>query len=100
MIAADSSSWIAFLQGEPGADARLLDKALQDRRLTALAGCLDKLPGRDRALIARRYAAGASVQSVADEIRRPATSIYRSLERIRQILLSCIQREVISEEHC
>lgn len=33
MIVADSSSWIAFLAGDEGADAELLDKALEDRQL-------------------------------------------------------------------
>jgi uncharacterized protein with PIN domain len=32
MIAADTSTWIAFLQGEPGEDALLLDRALEDRQ--------------------------------------------------------------------
>jgi predicted nucleic acid-binding protein len=33
VIAADTSTWIAFLQGEDGEDAQLLDKALEDRRV-------------------------------------------------------------------
>ena len=33
MIAADTSTWIAFLQGDGGADADLLDRALQDRQV-------------------------------------------------------------------
>ena len=33
MIAADTSSWIAFLQGAPGEDVELLDQALQDRQV-------------------------------------------------------------------
>ena len=33
MIAADTSTWIAFLQGEAGADAELLDRALDDRQV-------------------------------------------------------------------
>jgi hypothetical protein len=33
MIAADTSTWIAYLQGEGGEDAELLDRALQDRRV-------------------------------------------------------------------
>ena len=33
MIAADTSTWIAFLQGESGSDADLLDHALQDRQV-------------------------------------------------------------------
>lgn len=31
MIAVDTSTWIAFLKGENGEDAELLDRALQDR---------------------------------------------------------------------
>ncbi|MGP0070679.1 MAG: PIN domain-containing protein [Bryobacteraceae bacterium] len=33
MIAADTSTWIAFLQGDSGEDAQLLDKALEDRQV-------------------------------------------------------------------
>jgi|ERR1035438_9513827 predicted nucleic acid-binding protein len=33
MIAADTSTWVAFLQGDPGEDAQLLDKALDDRQV-------------------------------------------------------------------
>ena len=33
MIAVDTSTWIAFLQGEGGHDAELLDKALEDRQV-------------------------------------------------------------------
>ena len=33
MITADTSTWIAFLQGDGGEDAQLLDKALEDRQV-------------------------------------------------------------------
>jgi hypothetical protein len=33
MIAVDTSTWIAFLQGAEGQDADLLDRALQDRQV-------------------------------------------------------------------
>ena len=33
MIAVDTSTWIAFLQGADGEDAELLDRALQDRQV-------------------------------------------------------------------
>ena len=33
MIVADSSTWIAFLKGDSGEDARLLDRALADKQV-------------------------------------------------------------------
>jgi predicted nucleic acid-binding protein len=33
MIAVDTSTWIAYLQGDDGKDAELLDRALQDRQV-------------------------------------------------------------------
>ncbi|MGO9895261.1 MAG: PIN domain-containing protein [Bryobacteraceae bacterium] len=33
MIAVDTSTWIAFLEGDGGKDAELLDRALQDRQV-------------------------------------------------------------------
>jgi predicted nucleic acid-binding protein len=33
MIAVDTSTWIAFLQGDGGQDGELLDRALQDRQV-------------------------------------------------------------------
>lgn len=33
MIAVDTSTWIAFLEGDRGPDADLLDRALQDRQV-------------------------------------------------------------------
>jgi uncharacterized protein with PIN domain len=33
MTAADTSTWIAFFQGEPGEDVELFDRALKDRQV-------------------------------------------------------------------
>ena len=43
MIAADTSTWIAFLQGDPGEDAALLDKALADRQELIVPSVLTEL---------------------------------------------------------
>jgi hypothetical protein len=43
LIAADTSTWIAFLQGDPGKDADLLDRALHDRQVVMPPAVLTEL---------------------------------------------------------
>src|SRR5208337_5484566 len=43
MIAADTSTWIAFLEGGAGEDARLLDRALEDRQVVMVPVVLTEL---------------------------------------------------------
>ena len=43
MIAADTSTWIAFLEGDNGSDVQLLDRALQDRRVLMVPVVLTEL---------------------------------------------------------
>lgn len=43
MIAADTSTWVAFLRGNEGEDVRLLDKALEDRQLLMVPAVLTEL---------------------------------------------------------
>ncbi len=43
MIAADTSTWIAFLEGASGDDVRLLDKALEERQVLMVPVVLTEL---------------------------------------------------------
>ena len=43
MIAADTSTWVAFLQGNEGEDTQLLDKALEDRQLLMVPAVLTEI---------------------------------------------------------
>lgn len=43
MIAADTSTWIAFFEGENGDDVQLLDKALGDRQVLMVPAVLTEL---------------------------------------------------------
>ena len=43
MIAADTSTWVAFLEGDPGKDARLLDEALANRQVVMAPVVLTEL---------------------------------------------------------
>ena len=43
MIAADTSTWVAFLEGSGGEDTQLLDKALADRQVLMIPVVLTEL---------------------------------------------------------
>ena len=43
MIAADTSSWVAFLEGSSGDDTELLDRALDDRQVVMVPVVLTEL---------------------------------------------------------
>ena len=43
MIAADTSTWIAYLEGDTGSDVELLDAALGDRQITMVPVVLTEM---------------------------------------------------------
>ncbi|HEX6495717.1 MAG TPA: PIN domain-containing protein [Acidobacteriaceae bacterium] len=43
MIAADTSTWIAFLEGESGQDVQMLARALEDRQVVMVPAVLTEL---------------------------------------------------------
>ena len=65
-----------------------------DAQLEALRACLGKLPSSQRRLILCRYEAGGSVQNLASELDRPASSVSVTLHRIRKLLSDCIARKL------
>jgi RNA polymerase sigma-70 factor, ECF subfamily len=66
--------------------------ALQlDERRAALAGCVEKLNPRDRDLLTRRFADGATTQSTAAEVGRSVEAVYKALAKVRQALFDCVQ---------
>jgi len=66
-------------------------------RRERLNGCLDKLRPPDLDLVRRVYGQGTQVPQLAESTGREPTSIYRSLRRIRQLLLDCVDRTIQSE---
>lgn len=71
-----------------------------ETRRERLAGCLEKLKPVDRELVRDVYGRGVEVPALAEQSGREPTSIYRSLRRIRQLLLDCVERATgtLSEE--
>lgn len=65
-----------------------------EQRRDALAECISKLRAPDQELIRRRYSVGSTGDNVAQQLGRPANSVYQSLGRIRRVLLECIRRRM------
>jgi RNA polymerase sigma-70 factor (ECF subfamily) len=74
-------------------EIRISDEWEAERR-EALANCIAGLRPGDRDLITARYTPGISIANLAVEISRPVNSVYKSLGRIRQSLLACVERRL------
>jgi RNA polymerase sigma-70 factor (ECF subfamily) len=70
--------------------------SLEERR-KALQACLEKLRPNDRRIIQHRYQPGSTARELAEEIGRPANSVYQSLGRIRRTLIECVQRQLAAQ---
>jgi DNA-directed RNA polymerase specialized sigma24 family protein len=79
------------------AQARLEEEGVLDARRRVLTGCLAKLPQRDRTLIERCYARGATINGVAERVGRSANVVYKALRHIRAALYDCITRTLREE---
>jgi RNA polymerase sigma-70 factor (ECF subfamily) len=86
-----------FLERVAETAAEQADVLQLDDRREALAGCLEKLPPRDRELLARRFAAGATTKSTSEQVGRSVDAVYKALAKIRQALLDCVQNTLARE---
>ena len=65
-----------------------------DGEYRALAGCLAALSESDRHLIQRRYGPSGSPRELAALLSWPVRRVYKTLERIRKVLLGCVLRKL------
>ena len=72
--------------------------ALRERQV-ALTFCMGKLGSQDRELIERRYRTKTTARRVAEELGRPASTVYKALGRIRDALFDCVERRLAQETH-
>ncbi|MHC2065883.1 sigma-70 family RNA polymerase sigma factor [Bremerella sp. T1] len=71
------------------------EEAIYEERKQALRECLLKLPESDRKLIQVRYAEqNQSIEELSRGTSFSANAFYKSLGRIRRVLMSCINRKV------
>jgi RNA polymerase sigma-70 factor (ECF subfamily) len=63
-----------------------------DERRIHLRECLRKLPEVQRTIVEDYYFNDVSVERLAESSRRSVEAIYKSLQRIRSVLMECVQR--------
>jgi RNA polymerase sigma-70 factor (ECF subfamily) len=90
------------LRFQPALLEQLADEGAQmfeevDTRREAMRACLAKLTESDQAMISARYEDQRAASDIARQQGRRLNSIHRSLARIRQALLACIERAMSTE---
>lgn len=71
---------------------------LLESRREALRRCLEKLGEKDRQLVGHCYGdSRATFKTAAQDLGRPANTVYKSLNRIRKSLYECIERTLSVE---
>lgn len=70
-----------------------------DQRQRALQDCLEGLRKSDRDLLVERYAGTTTTVELAKRLKRPLSTLYKSLRRIRNSLLECVKTRIVLEEH-
>lgn len=65
-----------------------------DARRKHLEACLDALPAGQRELVRGYYFEEHSVEALAARVGNTTDAVYKSLQRIRAALLTCIERKL------
>ena len=69
------------------------------RHLQFLDDCVAKLTESDRELLQARFQPHRTIKSVAEQLHRPADTVYKALTRIYRWLAQCVERAASAEEH-
>jgi len=79
--------------------ARASEKSEESlERMTALQGCLKKLPDESRTLVLQCYSGESKMKDIAAATRTNAQSLYSKLQRIRKILHECVDKTLAAQE--
>jgi predicted nucleic acid-binding protein len=101
MIAADTSTWVAFLEAETGADVELLDKALNDRLVVMVPAVITGLLSGPKVppVVAKLLSSVPALEIEEGYWRRAGESrakVLRTQARLGDALIaqSCIDRGI------
>lgn len=78
------------------ADERNQQEPFLAAQRSALRDCLKLLNNDHRSLLFRRYSDNSTVVSLAEETGVTAKSLYRRLDRLRELIADCVQRRLES----
>ena len=70
----------------------------RERRLEALAKCVDRLSERDRRMLDRCYAVERDFRKIARAEGKSIGAVYQAISRIRKTLYLCVQRTLAASE--
>lgn len=73
------------------------EESLSESRLHALRRCLAQLSDRQQSILQQCYATTDSITSVAEQLGRERTALYKQLARLREKLLDCINLRLAQE---
>ncbi|MCO6047092.1 sigma-70 family RNA polymerase sigma factor [Aeoliella sp. ICT_H6.2] len=76
---------------------QLEEAPLLEVQRTALKGCIEKLVSDDKDLVQRRYTSGQTVEELATWTGKTKSAVYKSLKRIRNVLMRCIEQTTRQE---
>jgi RNA polymerase sigma-70 factor (ECF subfamily) len=68
-----------------------------EQQLAALEKCVEKLPPRQRELIAARYGKGEAVQAIAARLAQPENALAALFYRVRKALGDCVESALKQE---
>ncbi len=71
--------------------------AAESRELDFLQNCIGKLDGRGRQLCELRYQKGLKPAAISQAIGMANTAVRKALQRIRERLRECIQKNAVAE---
>jgi len=73
-------------------------KSLLDERVEALDQCMKKLCEADQELIRLRYLGKTGIDDLVEQSGASRRTLFRNLDRVRRVLLECINRRVASAD--
>ena len=73
-------------------------ESVRDQQRVALDRCLNKLPAEDRRLLMSAYDSETRISEMAAKMNLTSNSLYKSLGRLRQRLVKCMQLNVQGPE--